>query len=195
MPRKPARHPRVGSEVGMGAHVLPDEDPKAFSELKASLIEELSPQTALERIIANDIINVVWDLDRHRRLLAATIKTAFFEQAEGVLVDGKPGRPSPAFYRSDSRGAFIDRLRSSDDEKRSKAEAILDAKSVSKAEIAAAAFISRESPVAYHEARIADLERRRRHLMNEYVRLQEKRITRDAQTAVRLIETKSGEIA
>ena len=194
MPRKPARHPRVGSEVGMGAHVLPDEDPKAFSELQASLLEELSPQTALERILANDIINVVWDIDRHRRLMSASIRTAFFEQAEGVFVNGKPGRAA-SLYSNDGRDLFLERIRSSDDNKRAKAEAILDMKSVSKAEIAAAAFISRESPVAYHEARIADLERRRRHLMNEYVRLQEKRITRDAQTAVRLIETKSGEVA
>ncbi len=193
MPRKPARHPRVGSEVGMGAHVLPDEDPKAFSELKASLIEELSPQTALERILANDIINVVWDIDRHRRLTAATIRTAFIEQAEGAFVNGKPGRAA-SLYSNDGRDLFLERLRSSDDNKRAKAEAILDRKSVSKAEITAAAFISRESPVAYHEARIADLERRRRHLMNEYVHLQEKRIARDAQTAVRLIETKSGEV-
>jgi hypothetical protein len=178
----------------MGAHVLPDEDPKAFSELQASLLEELSPQTALERILANDIINAVWDLDRHRRLLAATIKTAFFEQAEGVFVNGKPGRAA-SLYSNDGRDLFLERIRSSDDNKRAKAEAILDMKSVSKAEIAAAAFISRESPVAYHEARIADLERRRRHLMNEYARLQEKRITRGAQTAVRLIETKSGEVA
>lgn len=194
MPRKPARHPRVGSAVGMGAHVLPDEDPKAFSELQASLLEELSPQTALERILANDIINVVWDIDRHRRLMSASIRTAFFEQAEGVFVNGKPGRAA-SLYSNDGRDLFLERIRSSDDNKRAKAEAILDMKSVSKAEIAAAAFISRESPVAYHEARIADLERRRRHLMNEYVRLQEKRITRDAQTAVRLIETKSGEVA
>ena len=194
MPRKPTSRPLVGSKVEMGAHVLPDEDPKVFSELQASLLEELSPQTALERILANDIINIVWDIDRHRRLMSASIRTAFFEQAEGVFVNGKPGRAA-SLYSNDGRDLFLERIRSSDDNKRAKAEAILDMKSVSKAEIAAAAFISRESPVAYHEARIADLERRRRHLMNEYVRLQEKRITRDAQTAVRLIETKSGEVA
>lgn len=195
MPRKRSQRPQIRSKFEIAAHVLPDEDPKAFSELKASLLEELSPQTALERIIANDILNVVWDIDRHRRLMAATIRTAFFEQAEGAFVNGKPGRLSASYYTRDGLTQFTEGLRSKDEEERSKAEAILDAKSVSKAEIAAAAFISRESPVAYHEARIADLERRRRHLMNEYETLKERRRAKEAETAVPLIELQSGEAA
>mgnify|MGYP006289809607 CR=1 FL=1 len=192
MPRKITTRGRLGSDIYAKAHLLPDEDPKAFLALRDGLFEELEPRTALERILAQNIVDIVWEIERHRRLLAATLKTAFFEQAEGVYVDGKPGKPSAVFYTSDSRGRFIDQLRSTDDGKRAKAEEILESKGVTKAEISAAAFISRESPVAYHEQRIADLERRRRHLMNEYELLQAKRKAREPVSIVPLAQIASG---
>jgi hypothetical protein len=52
-----------------------------------------------------------------------------------------------------------------------KGDAILTKTGVLRSEITAAALVSRRETVAYHEARIADLERRRRQMLSDFDRL------------------------
>jgi hypothetical protein len=67
----------------------------------------------------------------------------------------------------------MQRLKSSDINERREAEKILRDRGVTTAEITAAAVTARESPVNYHETRVAQLEQRRRALMRDYKLLKE----------------------
>ena len=107
--------------------------------------------------------NAIVHLVRHRRLVAATLRTEFWSQA-GLIEQGRdPGRfttitQSP--FRDTNIGRALLRGDAKEVEK-------LRQLGVTKSELTAAALISRSDTVAYHEARIADLERRRRQLMTD----------------------------
>jgi hypothetical protein len=68
-----------------------------------------------------------------------------------------------------------------------KGEAILTKTGVLRSEIAAAALVSRRETVAYHEARIADLERRRRQMLSDFDRLKARKMPpEDLEDAIEL---------
>jgi hypothetical protein len=172
MPRKLNIRGLLASDIGANPHVLPDEDPKAFIEMRDSLLEELNPETPFELRLALDLVHVEWEAGRHRRLMSATVRTAFFEEAEGAYENGKIGRRL-TFGITPDQTKFMQRLKSSDINERREAEKILRDRGVTTAEITAAAVTARESPVNYHETRVAQLEQRRRALMRDYKLLKE----------------------
>ena len=142
-------------------HLLPDEDPEEFQALWGALISELAPQTAFQRRVAVSVINVEWDMVRHRRLLAAALRTEFCSQAGLIEQARDPGR-FMTITQSPFRDTNIGRALLRGDAKEAEK---LRQLGVTMSELTAAALISRSDTVAYHEARIADLERRRRQLM------------------------------
>lgn len=141
-------------------HLLPDEDPEEFQAHSAMLISELAPQTAFQRHVALSIINVEWDMLRHRRLLAAALRTEFCNQA-GLIEQARDPSRLTAINQSPFRDINAGRALLRGD---AKAIEKLTQSGVTISELTAAALISRSETVAYHEARIADLERRRRQL-------------------------------
>lgn len=149
------------------AHLLPDEDPEAYRRFRDELLAELSPRGALQRRVAENLIDAEWDIQRHRRLMAALLRTEFRVQAGGVFEAGSPGqRQFSMDRRSDVEHG--QRLLAGEDTALS---AVTEA-GVSLSEITAAAVLQRADAVAYHEGRIADLERRRRFLLADFERLQ-----------------------
>lgn len=149
------------------AHLLPDEDPEAYRRFRDELLAELSPRGAFQRRIAENLVDADWDIQRHRRLMAALLRTEFRVQAGGVFEAGSPGqRQFSMDRRSDVEHGH--RLLAGEDAALS---AVTEA-GVSLSEITAAAFVRRADAVAYHEGRIADLERRRRFLLADFERLQ-----------------------
>ena len=167
MPRKVNISDLLASDIGANPHVLPDEDPQAFIEMRDSLLEELNPETPFELRLALDLFHVQWEAARHRRLMSATVRTAFFEQAEGAYENGKIGRRL-TFGINPDQTKFMQQLKSNDINERREAEKILSDRGVTTAEITAAAVAARESPVNYHETRVAQLEHRRRALIRDY---------------------------
>ena len=112
---------------------------------------------------------IEWELIRHRRLLAATVRTGFREQALATGAHKAPGY-DPTLLRiqttHDATGLSRDLL-SENPEDRRKGEERLAKLQVTRSEITAAAYRFASDQVSWHENRISDLERRRRTLLND----------------------------
>ena len=147
-------------------YLLPDEDPAEFTTFSDAILQELAPTGSYQQHMAMNLVHIEWDMLRHRRLLAAVLRTEFRRMAGGVEESGDPGHASMSFSMR-SNMQFGQLLLAQD----AKGEAILTKAGVLRSEIAAAALVSRRETVAYHEARIADLERRRRQMLSDFDRL------------------------
>lgn len=149
--------------------LLPDEAIAEFVRLRDGLIAELDPGTEYQRCLAMSIVMAEWEIIRHRRLLAAAIRDEFRDQAAAVLTHRSPG----SRYYEDSRlNTVVGRSLLAGD---AKTLSKIRQSGVPLPEITAAALNQRFTTVAYHEGRIADLEKRRRSLRPEYEALKAKR--------------------
>lgn len=179
----PAHPPSKMTSLGQSGLdcLLPDEDPDAFIALRDSLIAELAPVTDYQRLLAMNLVMVEWEIQRHRRLMAAAIRDEFRKGA-GALP--KPGGLPFGFTLDD----WADTQRGRDllaGDKQALAE--LKKQGVTLPELSAAAFAKRFTTMAYQEGRIADLEKRRRSLRQDYEALRAKRLpTDDIEDAVEL---------
>jgi hypothetical protein len=150
--------------------LLPDEHVAAYKALRDSLLEEFAPMGAYQLSLAMNLVAIEWDIARHRRLLAATLREEFRRQSLGVRDYGAPGKSQSHITRSDDLSFGRAILAEARD-----AIPALAKSGVNLSEITAAALSSRLDTVAYHEGRISDLERRRRSLREDYERLKAKR--------------------
>ena len=171
------------TENASGNYLLPDEDVEEFKRFSDAILEELAPQGTYQRHLATNLVHIEWDQQRHRRLLAAVLQTEFRALAAGIAEVGVPGRASALFT-----------LRSHFDLGRSllaheaEGEETLRQTGVTRSEITAAALLARRETVAYHEARIGDLERRRRQLLADYDRYKARKpLVDDPDDAVEII--------
>jgi len=154
------------TETALSRYLLPDEDPAEFTTFSDAILQELAPIGSYQLHMAMNLVYIEWDMLRHRRLLAAVLRTEFRRMAEGVEENGDPGHSSMSFsMRSNTQFGKLLLARDA------KGEAVLARTGVLRSEIAAAALVSRRETVAYHEARIADLERRRRQMLSDFDRL------------------------
>jgi hypothetical protein len=117
-----------------------------------------------------NLVSIEWDIARHRRLMAATLREEFRHQAHDIKSRGAPGRASRYSIDDHTLDFGRDVLAGSPE-----TIPVLAKAGVTLAEITAAALSSRLDVIAYHEGRISDLERRRRNLREDYDRLQAKR--------------------
>lgn len=150
--------------------LLPDEDVEAFKAFRDSLLEEFAPEGAYQSILAMNLVAIEWDIARHRRLMAATLREEFRRQARDVRQRGAPGKSLPHLTSADDLSFGRAILEGSRD-----TIPVLAKSGVTLSEITAAALSSRLENVAYHEGRFADLERRRRSLREDYERLKARR--------------------
>ena len=171
------------TEDTSGNYLLPDEDFEEFRRFSDAILQELAPRGAYQRHLATNIVHIEWDQQRHRRLLAAVLQTEFRALAAGVAEMGVPGRASALFS-----------VRSHFDLGRSllaheaEGEEVLRKAGVTRSEITAAALLARRETVAYHEARIGDLERRRRQLLADYDRYKARKpLADDTDDAIEVI--------
>ena len=172
--RTKARSALLTTENTSGNYLLPDEDVDEFKRFSDAILQELAPQGTYQRHLATNLVHIEWDQQRHRRLLAAVLPTEFRALSVGVAELGVPGRASSLFT-----------LRSHFDLGRSllaheaEGEEVLRKAGVTRSEITAAALLARRETVAYHEARIGDLERRRRQLLADYDRYRARKLLVD----------------
>lgn len=148
------------NELGLDT-ILPDEDATQFVRLRDQLFEDLAPKSAYERCLALNLVSIEWEISRHRRLLAATISDEVRSRADARTAPHNEGAASVNQDTPNSpsqRGDWPARTRNQ----------------VTASEIGARAVVGRLSAVAYHETRVADLERRRRALWQDYDRLKSK---------------------
>lgn len=163
-------------------YLLPDESAADYRHLWDTMFRELKPDGLYQRQLVSGLVNIEWDLARHRRLLVAGLRSEFRRQAGGVENDGTPGLVGLRFAERDAVTFGRELLAGSQSSLRTLREA-----GVTISEITAAAMSERSSTIAYHETRIADLERRRRQIYADLERLKSKLRTRpDIDDAVEL---------
>lgn len=160
--------------------MLPDEDDGAFVELLDALMTELAPKTEYARSLATDIVYIIWDIQRHRRLLRSVVRGEFKRQARDVLTHGAPQMKLASSEMLDAVTDFPRDLLVKDPV----ALEVLEKKGLTLSELTAASFEARSASVEYHETRIADLERRRARLMADFERLQQRSKPGDIEDAV-----------
>ena len=85
MARKGKQEIVVDLGHGSAAYLLPDEDPDAYRDLREEIFVELSPKTTRRRLVADNLVDVEWDIARHRRMLAAVTRSGFRRQAESMM--------------------------------------------------------------------------------------------------------------
>jgi len=168
VPARPTPKTQSLGQAGLDC-LLPDEDPDEFIALRDSLVAELAPATEYQRRLALSLVMVEWEIQRHRRLMAAAIRDAFRTSA-GAL-------PKPDASPYDDNYDEWENTQLGRDLLAGHKRALADLKKwgVTLPELSASAFSRRFTTVAYHEGRIADLERRRRLLRPEYEALKARR--------------------
>ncbi len=83
--------------------VVPEDERDRFEELRATLIEELDPQGAVETLVYNELLHAAWNLDRFRRLEAERGPEAIEDDASRQFLDRLTryqARAQRAFYRA-----------------------------------------------------------------------------------------------
>lgn len=170
------------TETASSRYLLPDEDLDEFTCFSDAILQELAPAGVYQLHLATNLVQIEWDILRHRRLVPAALRTEFRELADGVAEKGRPGRTSTSFAVHSE--LHLGRLLLAHD---AEGEEILSQTGVLRSEITALAFAARSETVAYHEGRIADLERRRRHLLADYDRFRARKSVHDADDAVEVI--------
>jgi hypothetical protein len=181
--RSSGRNALTASDTSSSRYLLPDEDADEFVQFSDSILQELAPAGSYQRHMAVNLVHVEWDILRHRRLLAAVLRTEFRRMSEGVEEKGVPGHASMSFRRHADfqlgKSLLMHDL---------KAEETLNKTGVLRSEITAAAMAGRSETVAYHEARMADLERRRRQLLADLDRMKvRKSLPEDPEDAIEVI--------
>jgi hypothetical protein len=159
------------SEIAPKDYLLPDEDPDAYLQLVAETLDELVPRSPYERRLAVNLAQIEWELARHRRLLAAAVRTGFREQAIATGKHRTPGHDPANFLSHDDTTGLSYNLLSDDPVKRQKGDDRLKDLQVTRSEITAAAYHFACEQISWHESRISDLERRRRILRSDFMAL------------------------
>jgi hypothetical protein len=181
--RTSGRNKLTAIDASSSRYLLPDEDAEEFARFSDAILQELAPAGSYQRHMAVNLVQVEWDILRHRRLLAAVLRTEFRRMSEGVEEKGVPGYASMSFRRQ-ANFQLGKALLVHD----AKAEEVLNKTGVLRSEITAAAMAARSETVAYHEARIADLERRRRQLLADLDRMKaRKSLPEDPEDAIEVL--------
>jgi hypothetical protein len=151
--------------------LLPGEKEDDYEALRAAHLAELGPRTAYERSLAEDLVGYEWEFHRHRRMRNKALLADYRQLAINLLTNGSVTH-TPLLQAVDQEHELLARdLVSTDPQKRLEAEE--DLKTLTGRdhdELLAQAYWRSKAALA-HEAKIAELERRRRALREDYRRL------------------------
>jgi len=163
--------------------LLPDESPEEYEALCKSLVKEFSPETGYQRLIVENLVQLEWELKRHRRLVASHVTIASAEAvgteksgAEKILWQMRKqiyGEEEEDQEEGEAEEGVdpTEALMSFDPTRWTEVNTSLKRQGGSLHAAVAKAYRARIEDIQYHEFRIADLERRRRSLLQDYSRL------------------------
>lgn len=180
---------------------LPGEEPASFQVFHAGLIHALAPITPYECIIAENLVNIEWELLQHWRvrqaelrrasrkaILDAVVKSeqerheqALYEAFDAFIEDGgdRNDWEDPFFFDQEAAekvGENIAAAAVSDDlTDRTYAEADLAERGIDVLDVLSKAYGEFNIEAIYHDAKLKELERRRREVMRDYELLQKAR--------------------
>lgn len=153
-------------QVSVPPVLFPGEDNETYESLRDAFLADQAPQSAYERSLVDDLINLEWDKFRHRRLRDRLILNAARKEAaraldpastalgalEGPSADAR--LKAEAFVGPDpvARQMIVDELREVNREPD---------------EIMALAYRAVSEAASVHERKLAEIEGRRRKLMRD----------------------------
>jgi len=184
---------------------IPGEEPGGFHTLRQGLLKSLAPMTPYERVVAESLIAIEWALHQRRRLrehalrknLSEAVTKAAMRRIESIHDDAVEDaldaaweahveaggdqedweNPFP-FDRNAARervNALTEGALSSDPQEQADAYKALTEMGVSLADLMGDAYAEAHGPGQRHDAKIQELERRRREVMRDYTAVQKAR--------------------
>jgi hypothetical protein len=152
-------------------HILPDESKDLYDDLRLSLLNDLAPKTAYQSLLAEQIVQLEWDVLRFRRLRDSLLRSEFVELAMGVFQEGKIEKICIDTPQNEAIEAARD-LGSSDPERQQSALEKISETGIQPQEIMARAYQALAKDLEQLERQIAEAEPRRSKLREQYDRLQ-----------------------
>ena len=156
-------------------HVLwSDEDPMGYKSLRDGLLDELCPQTFYQRLIADKLVNLEWELFRYEGLVADFLKTKTRAIAANTLDTGKiaSDKYSDNSKASEAMATALFNPRAKGKEKALQKLRLLG---ISLGEITAVAYAEYIEFFNLLEYRKIEIETRRRNMRKDYDRLKPSR--------------------
>ena len=170
---KKAAHPHTATELLdliPKLQAMPGEDKALMADLRQALLLDLAPSTPYQHSIAEQIFSLEWEAARHRRMRDALIRAEIRKQSVGVFHMGKVGQ----LRFSESNKAAISLgfdLVSDDPKRQNTALQKLADQEITPDEVLAKAYKAVAKSVEPHQAHIAEIERRRRRLRDDFDKL------------------------
>ena len=154
------------TQVAARPVLFPDEDPQTYDSFRRSLLSELAPATPYEHVLADNLVTIEWEAARYRRtrdqlvLVKArdiTVKLLSSTDEVGALMGA-----------SDHHRRLGQALVAGGPDQRAEVETALQAIGRSTTEVMVRAFEEARSHLVYIESWLADVEKRRRRLRQDY---------------------------
>jgi hypothetical protein len=168
------------SDLVARINLTPDENPADFEPLHTALMQDLEPGTPYETMLAENLVALEWEMLRHRRLRDGLLLTAFREQLMVAISDEPQAMQNPDKRKVlDSQIIpLLDQLTDNKLSGRSQLNELLKPLNSSVTELVASAYSKASEFIANHENRLAQLEGRRRKLMQDFHALKQSRLKR-----------------
>lgn len=152
---------------------FPDENPKDYDRLHKSLMSDLAPETHYQRALATSLVLLEWEAIRHRRLRENAINLAYLEIAGSVFRGQGVEPPSPGVIR-DAASLKAEVLVFPEKGDHAKVVSQLATLGYSPSDLLSRAYHRCGKVIESHENRLAEIERRKRYLYEDYQRLKAK---------------------
>jgi hypothetical protein len=148
-------------------HLFPDEDTTSYEGLRDILMSDLAPQSPYERVLAQNLVDLEWQGLRHRRFRDHLIRASYRNIASEIY-DKKSSGLFLQLEPTEEAMNFAFELVSSDPVARGTAEDQLAELEISPTEILAKAYKALSRDLDPHERQLAEIEVRRRRLLEDF---------------------------
>ncbi|WP_306120559.1 MULTISPECIES: hypothetical protein [unclassified Roseitalea] len=169
---KPAARPagEIVTDLLPPLDLLPDEDPEQYALLREAVVSELSPSTPYQRIYADQLVMLEWELWRYRRFRDGFIREKFRQWCLDNMRTGIPDG-EPRFSANQDDRQFARDCVSADTKLRAMALAALERAGYPPSQIVNEIYSLHGGRLERCDALIAEIENRRRRLREDFDRL------------------------
>ena len=159
-------------EVGSPTRLLPGEDEGAYDALRQALLADLAPSTPYQKILAENLVDLEWEATRYRdfrdNLLIVSARNTALQ-----LIDGD--EDSWEFEPSEEALHHAASIFGPDGKVKTASISVLEQAGTSVGELLAGAYASEAKTLDHLALHIAEIEARRRRLLDDYERLKARR--------------------
>lgn len=148
--------------------LLPGEDGDLYDAMAGAIRKQLAPRGLLQRMACDDIINLRWEILRHRRFRGKSVDRAYVGAAFGLYRCANVEVPSKGKLTDDDKLPLAFGMVSDDPDQRDACEYLFDRKvGIDRDALLAEAYATSET-VKVHDTRLNMLMRQHRSAMRDY---------------------------